>query len=174
MKRLILFSLAAVVGVLLLSPGSASAQMVYPPGPPAYGPGFQTPLSPYLNLLRGGMTAANYYIGTIPEFQRRQDARVLQGQINTALNYSTGVLGQAQLTAEEAQMLRPLKSAGHPTSFGNTGPYFSGGGMAAGMGGAGMATRPPFPQPAQQGRQGPLGAMPPRNPMTGVGVGGGR
>src|SRR5260370_31720403 len=31
-------------------------------------------LSPYLNLLRGGNPAANYYLGVVPEVERRNNA----------------------------------------------------------------------------------------------------
>jgi hypothetical protein len=33
-------------------------------------------LSPYLNMLRGGDPAANYFLGTLPDFQRRQEDAV--------------------------------------------------------------------------------------------------
>src|SRR5207247_6563256 len=36
------------------------------------GGGFGRPgLSPYLNMLRGGSPAANYYLGVVPEFERQ-------------------------------------------------------------------------------------------------------
>ena len=43
----------------------------FSPGP-AYGPGYQTQLSPFLNLLRGGDASANYFLGVVPEQQRRR------------------------------------------------------------------------------------------------------
>src|SRR5262245_50914336 len=64
------------LGLILLS-GSASAQVVSPYQPPVYGgrpaAGLATRpnLSPFLNLLRGGSPAANYYLGVIPERDRR-------------------------------------------------------------------------------------------------------
>src|SRR5262245_36061466 len=105
MKRLILVPLVAFAG-LLLPDGSALAQMTYPYGPPAYGPFYRPMLSPYLNLLRGGDPAANYFLGVLPEFQRRENARVFGVAIQ-------GLEQRAEtpaLTPEELELLTPLKS----------------------------------------------------------------
>jgi hypothetical protein len=84
---------------------------------PRYGVGFQPGLSPYLNLLRGGNPAANYYLGTIPEFERRQNAQVFQSELNELdqkVSRETVELGLAE----------PIGTTGHITAFGNTGNYF--------------------------------------------------
>jgi len=66
----------ALVGLIALSPLAtpvASAQLG-PRRPPQYGPGYRPQLSPYLNLIRGGDQAANYFLGVQPEQRRRADA----------------------------------------------------------------------------------------------------
>ena len=79
MRKHLTWILIALVGLA----GSASAQFggspggsganLGPPRPPQYGPNYRPALSPYLNLLRGGDPAANFFLGTVPEFQRRAD-----------------------------------------------------------------------------------------------------
>jgi hypothetical protein len=54
--------------------GRGAGAMLGPPQPPQYGLNYRPNLSPYLNLLRGGDPAANFFLGTVPEFQRRSDA----------------------------------------------------------------------------------------------------
>ncbi len=119
MKRLILAPLAALLGLLVLNVAPAAAQNVYPFQPPRYGPGYQTPLSPYLNFLRGGDPAANYFLGVQPEFQRRQDRNQIYGSIQGISN----LLPRRPGIFEE-DIDRPLPSSGHPTAFGYTGSYF--------------------------------------------------
>jgi hypothetical protein len=170
MKRLNVFSGAVIAALAFAGVRPAMAQNVYPYGPPSYGPYSQTQLSPYLNFLRGGLPAANYYVGTLPEFQRREQAKVFQGEITTAINYANNPVGGA-LLPDETGLLRPLPQAGHPTAFGYTGNYFGGGTLPGGGGMAGMGRPPVRTQPPQQSRQGPLGAMPPANPFSGQGFG---
>src|SRR4051794_13099408 len=92
MKRLLLISAALAPVVLLAAPGGARAQAIFPGSGPGYGSGYtnysgiagysgysrtaasQTPFqatprpafSPYLELLRGGSPAANYFLGVVP------------------------------------------------------------------------------------------------------------
>jgi hypothetical protein len=93
--------------ILLLITNEASAQYPGNPyqnfnrfGPPTpggpYGPG----LSPYLNLLRGGLPAVNYYNGVLSE-----------QEVNTV-----------QPGTED--LLPTLPGTGHPTAFGYSGSYF--------------------------------------------------
>jgi hypothetical protein len=142
MKRLVFVLLASLIP---LSAGTARAQFA-PPSRPNYGPGYKPPLSPYLNLLRGGDQAANYFLGTIPEQQRRLNATQFATEIN-ALDQRT--LG-AVLTPE-ASIYQILPGTGHPTAFGTTGyyfgntnPYGAGGGQRplAGRGQQGQQPRP--------------------------------
>ncbi|NBO92273.1 MAG: hypothetical protein EBV06_08165 [Planctomycetia bacterium] len=77
--RLLMF-IAIIVSICISSP--CHAQHLGPPMVPTYGP-FQRPgLSPYLNMLRNGggnqfsngTAAANYFLGVVPETQRRSNA----------------------------------------------------------------------------------------------------
>jgi len=114
MNRLILALLISI----LFSAGTASAQFLPPTGP-NYGPGYRPGLSPYLNLLRGGNTAANYYLGTLPEIQRRANAQLFGAQLS---ELDQLILGKAP--PEETRLFTPLPDSGHPTMFGNTFSYF--------------------------------------------------
>src|SRR3954469_14020477 len=119
MKRKLVAGLLAV-GVMALVCDTASAQA---PNPgryqrPLYGPGYRPQLSPYLNLLRGGDPAANYYLGTLPEMQRRANAQTFSSEIS---ELDRRVLGN--VPTEETRLFQPLPGSGHPTAFGNTGSY---------------------------------------------------
>jgi hypothetical protein len=74
-------------------------------------------MNPYLNLIRPGSPAINYFSGVLP--QREQ--RVFQQQFGQSLLD----LEQRAAPAMEAEDLVPaLPSTGHPTQFGYTGSYF--------------------------------------------------
>jgi hypothetical protein len=121
MKRFLGVMVAALAGVVLAR-SPARAQMVYPYSRPNYGPGYQPQLSPYLNFLRGGDPAANYYLGTLPEFQRRANAKQFGAAIN-ALNLDLYTQSTAQPV--DPLLFQPLMQAGHPTVFNNTLTYFN-------------------------------------------------
>jgi hypothetical protein len=132
MKPLLFAALAAAAG--LLTAGAAPAQYFNPalPGQPLYGPGSRPMLSPYLDLTRGGIPAVNYYLGTIPEIQRRNNAQVFRSAIlDLEARTSTGAV---PLLTEEEELLRPLPSTGHPTAFGVSAGYFGVGTTASGGG----------------------------------------
>ena len=106
----------AAVALALIIASAASAQPG-PPNAPRYGVGFRPGLSPYLNLLRGGDPAANYYLGTIPEFERRQNSQVFR---NSLIELDAKVSQEAV----ELGLAEPIGATGHVTAFGNTGGYF--------------------------------------------------
>lgn len=152
MKR---FTLALLATLIPLSTQMARAQFA-PPTRPNYGPGYRPPLSPYLNLLRGGDPSANYFLGTIPEQQRRYNAQVFSSEIS-ALDQRT--LGNV-LTPEQA-LFQTLPGTGHATAFGTTGYYF--GSMNPYGPSAqrpGIGRQGPQGQPAQQGQTGQPGQSP--------------
>ncbi len=122
MKRSILPLLAALFVLLALGVDPAAAQFAYPFQPPRYGPGYQTQLSPYLNMLRGGDPAANYYIGVVPEFQRREDRNRIYNSLQTMPNRLPAPPG----ITEEIDFDTPLPPTGHPTALGYTGSYLGG------------------------------------------------
>jgi hypothetical protein len=132
MARLKIALLPAAVAVLCFAAGTASAQP-RPYNAPQYGVGYHPPLSPYLDLLRGGNIASNYFLGTIPEIERRQNAQLFQTELfklDQKISQETVELGIAD----------PIGTTGHVTAFGNTGGYF------------GSLTGRPGPPPAQQAR----------------------
>ena len=106
------------------SPGKAQAP--YPPMSPyarpgmgVYGPyGPSSPiLSPYLNLIRPGSPAINYFGGVIPERQRL----LFQQEFGQSLLDVEQRLGAAP---EGEELLPTLSTTGHPTQFGYYGSYF--------------------------------------------------
>jgi hypothetical protein len=135
MKQLLLAALAAAAG--LLAAGPAPAQYYSPNfNRPAYGPGYRPMLSPYLDLTRGGDPAVNYFLGTIPEFQRRSNAAAFSSAI---LDLEARTTNVGPTLTEEALLLTPLPGTGHPTAFGVTSGYFGAGAPAAPGGGVNRA-----------------------------------
>ena len=121
MKRFILARLAVLSTWLGLAAVPAAAQNVFPYQQPQFRPGWQTPLSPYLNMLIPGNTAINYYALTEPQFQRRQNYnqmnQTIQGIINQ-LPQGPGIMSEEDFNA-------PMTATGHPTAVNYTGSYFS-------------------------------------------------
>jgi hypothetical protein len=124
MKR----TLVLAVALLLFGATSASAQPGYYPRSP-YSSSFQPPLSPYLNLLRGGSPSANYFLGVLPAMDR-----------NSAVNaVLTDGLAPRRVLAEDRdyftagdQLLPPPNpETGHPVRFLNYGNYYNLGGPQA-------------------------------------------
>ena len=111
--------------IFLLTTNAATAQYPGNPyqnlnrfGPPTpggpYGPG----LSPYLNLLRGGLPAVNYYNGVLTE----RDRRLFQQQAGQSILGLEQEVGAVQPGEED--LLPTLPGTGHPTAFGYSGSYF--------------------------------------------------
>lgn len=111
---------AVACGVLaLLAAGQARGQYS-PAGRPTAAPYAKPPvMSPYLDLVRGANTPAiNYFLGSRPEFQRREDSfelRQLQGDFAN----SQRTLGRLE---EDEQ--RTLGPTGHATYFMNLSPFY--------------------------------------------------
>jgi hypothetical protein len=120
MKRFIRTALAVPLACMVFAAAPASAQNIYPYQSPRYGPGWQTPLSPYLNLLIPGNVAVNYYGLVEPQFQARQFQNVttqtLQGMLNQ-FPLPPGALLEEDFNA-------PMRATGHPTAVNYTGSYF--------------------------------------------------
>jgi hypothetical protein len=124
MNRLLLVSLGAAIA--LMAAGSERADAQYNPyfpsasqqrpfGPLPYS---QSPISPYLNLAPNNRLSTNYFLGTLPEFDRRA---------NNFL-FSSAIYNLDQRMSYPAQ--RPdgigptLNETGHPVYFGNYGTYY--------------------------------------------------
>jgi hypothetical protein len=127
MRPAILAALALGL-VLTAATGTASAQSgsfgpygpIYRPGPfPRGTPG----LSPYLDLTRGGNRAANFFLGTVPEIERRRNAAQFGAAIS---DLERKVNTPAETGAED--LVPTLPGTGHPVAFMNTYPYFNLGG----------------------------------------------
>ncbi|MGH7172705.1 MAG: hypothetical protein ACRELG_20685 [Gemmataceae bacterium] len=160
MKRLIRAAVAVLLAWLGLAAVPAVAQNTYPYQAPAYGAGWQTPLSPYLRMLLPGNTAVNYYSLVQPQFQQRQFRNQTNQTIQGLLNQIPPPPG---ITEEDVN--RPMNATGHPTVFNYTGSYFStltgqpfvgeGTSMQQGrMGAAGGAMRPGGRPSAMMGMRG--------------------
>jgi hypothetical protein len=164
-----------IVAVVFGTAGAASAQFGQPgggyggyglggPGYGGYSGGYSNvqpniynpqnqPLSPYLNLLRGGNAATNYYYGVRPGTM----GGFGQGGIGapfTAMGGNRQPFFPQLANAPDPDQPREvgigdvLPPAGHPVMFNNTMGYFPspfgqrGGGQRGGLAGVGQ-TRPP-------------------------------
>lgn len=125
--------LALLTLFIVAAAAHAQPSSTYPYNLNLYGPGVVSPynssftrpgpnLSPYLNLLRGGNPAANYYLGVVPEVERR----------NNAAAFSAGILDLARRIenppAESDELFPTLQQTGHPVQFFNYSYYFGSGG----------------------------------------------
>jgi hypothetical protein len=117
----------AVLGTLACSSG-ARAQYPGQPRPTASSPAY----SPYLNLLRPGNTANNYYGLVRPQLD-------FQNQVST-LQQQYGALNQT-VNGQPADQQLALPATGHGAVFMNYGRYYPGmaGGRAGGRPGAAPA-----------------------------------
>lgn len=80
-------------------------------------------LSPFLNLRRGGSPAANYFLGVLPE----QDRRTNKAEVNAALN-DLERRGEAPGSTDDllgTSRNLSLPPTGHATYFGNYGGFYS-------------------------------------------------
>lgn len=116
MNRSIRFAIVMLGLALFCS--ESQAQFQNPNAP--RGQGFGRPrISPYLNLLRGGDPASNFYLGT--RRQRRQNA--------TNQTFRGAILEldrRAPTVSEDLQgYFAPLGTTGHRTAFQNYGAYYS-------------------------------------------------
>src|SRR5947209_2430626 len=113
----------AIAAVLLF--GSAAWGQYAPQnrnGGPWNNPYAQPRLSPYLNLLPGGSPSANYYLGVVPERERRLD----ELRVNQELN-DLERRGTEPLSPDVEALVPTLPETGHPTAFMALNPYFGGG-----------------------------------------------
>jgi hypothetical protein len=117
-----------VIGALaLLLTGAARAQS---PGtlntggyaPNMYNRGTQ-PLSPYLNMLRGGNPAVNYFYGVAPGTQSNAFAGMFGGGGAQRQTFFPGADYLTDLL-EEPRDATKVQPTGHPAGFNNTLSYF--------------------------------------------------
>ncbi|HEY1380612.1 MAG TPA: hypothetical protein VGF55_27675 [Gemmataceae bacterium] len=122
--------LAALL-TLAIGPAVRAQAPGQPPGSPFGGPARASSptFSPYLNLLRPGNQAVNYYGLVRPQFEFRSGLDQLQQQYGT-LSREVNAPNQAGPTE--------LPATGHAVSFMNTRGYFGGLGANRGGGRPGM------------------------------------
>ena len=130
------------VGVLLLLPPAVRAQMTGPTNPSGYAPNMYNraaqPLSPYLNLLRGGNNAVNYFYGVRPGTQPNAFTGMFgAGGAGQRMTFFPGADVLTDLLEEPRDATR-VNPTGHPAGFNNTLNFFgptSGQFFARGAGG---------------------------------------
>lgn len=117
--------------LVALAVGTASAQ-----GPGATPPAARQgqPLSPYLNLLRGGNNAVNYYYGVRPGSGAGYQGMMNQANAGPRQTFFPVVDTLADLLSEESRGAPRLPPTGHPVGFNNTMNYFGPGPSAARLG----------------------------------------
>ena len=118
--------------------------------PPGTNPGGGPRLSPYLNLLRGGNPAANYYLGVVPEIDRRRYEAISQAQIQ-GLQVATSL---PPVNPEDTDLTVATSITGHPAVFNSTAAYFGGVG--------------PVPTPGRNVPMSPVTPPPAAKPATGA------
>ena len=130
--------LALTIFALALAAGPARAQVPGPANPAGNVPNAynrQTqPLSPYLNLLRGGNTAVNYFYGV-----RQGTGAGFQGMMNQAnlgprQTFFPVVDTLAEFQSPEDRAAPRMAPTGHPVGFNNTMNYFGPGPSPARLG----------------------------------------
>lgn len=112
---------------LVVVSGIASAQVPGPtnpgsPAPNAYNRASQ-PLSPYLNLLRGGNTAVNYFYGVRPGTQAGAFNGMFSQTGGPRQTYFPGADTLADLL-DDPRDIGKVGPTGHPAGFDNTLNYF--------------------------------------------------
>jgi hypothetical protein len=128
-------------------PGSLYGQYYNPYSQqPGTNPGGAPRLSPYLNLLRNNNPAVNYYLGVVPEIDRRR----FQRQTTSAITGLEQRLATPVLNPEDTDLAVAVSVTGHPAVFMNTATYF---------GGAGAVPLAP--------RAVPMSPLPPARPAAG-------
>ncbi len=146
MRRRAIAALAASLVTLLASAEAAVAQFQPPLASRAaslQGPLAPSPaLSPYLNLVRGANTPGiNYFLGTLPEFDRRAFESATLSTFPQIGGYPAPV--QPQLPVD-INAFPTLPQTGHFSAFQTFGTYYQFGGQQP---------RPYYPYNPQQGRQ---------------------
>jgi hypothetical protein len=145
MQKLRIIALACLGWVVLGSGREVAAQYVNPYYPrPAYGPSSGPALSPYLDLRRGGNPATNYFLGTLPELDRRAADTAYRAAI---LNLDVRT---SSITRDVSGIVEILPGTGHPVLFQSFGPYYNLGAPGRTII-APTATAPPSKAPPSRG-----------------------
>jgi hypothetical protein len=116
-------------GALAALPQAARAQTTGPANPGGYAPNMYNraaqPLSPYLNLLRGGNNAVNYFYGVRPGTQSNAFTGMFPGGgMGQRQTFFPGAAYLTDVLDEEPRDATRVNPTGHPTGFNNTLNYF--------------------------------------------------
>jgi hypothetical protein len=115
MKRFIVVGGLMTVWLLMSAPSVFAQQR--PPVQPIQPvrPTVSPALSPYLNLLRGGNPATNFYLGVVPEQQRRSNEALFGRTINQVLPRVDNLQARPSVEEEIARIAAPSVPAGFNT-----------------------------------------------------------
>ena len=116
------------ISMFLMTPTGARAQITSPANPSGYAPNMYNrsgqPLSPYLNLLRGGNNAVNYFYGVRPGTQPGAYTGMFgQTSAGPRMTFFPGADTFADF-AEDPRDPSKVAPTGHAASFNNTLNYF--------------------------------------------------
>jgi hypothetical protein len=151
MSRLVACAAAGLL--LLVSVQQASAQGASA-RVPNFRPYWRQPLTPYLDIARGGSPAINYFLGTLPEQERRANFGFLSSELqdldNRVLNAAIGLNVVNPILPGG-----PEKSTGAHPVFGTTGPFYGNTGSFYGSNGPrfGVVPQPQIGEPVTRRRQ---------------------
>jgi hypothetical protein len=120
MKRFLFASFAAL-GVVVTGVFQEALAQVYPYYQSPYNRYPQPALSPYLNLLRGGSPSANYFLGVLPE----RDRRAMDLQFRNSISDIDRRLATPAPEAIELGERPRLPPTGHATYFSNYSSYYN-------------------------------------------------
>jgi hypothetical protein len=126
MRIIVSWTFAVACVLALVSPGGAQTPYnPYPLRSPADLTNQGANLSPYLNLLRPGSPSANYYLGVVPEMQRRAYTESSLNDISSLFRATGRQQAQVEDLFGATAVLPKNPPTGHPVGFLNYGPYFS-------------------------------------------------
>jgi hypothetical protein len=117
----------AIGTLALVFTGAARAQFPGMPSANAFAPNMYNrgtqPLSPYLNMLRGGNPAVNYFYGVQPGTQSNAFMGIFGGAGSQRLTFFPGADYLTDIL-EEPRDATKVQPTGHPAAFNNTLSYF--------------------------------------------------
>ena len=125
--KIIVIAAVTLTSILLL-PESGAAQNTNPSNPSGNAPNMSNrnaqPLSPYLNLLRGGNTAVNYFNGVRPGTQPSAFSGMFgQSGAGPRMTFFPGADTLADFS-DDPRDASKVAPTGHGTAFNNTLNYF--------------------------------------------------
>jgi hypothetical protein len=125
-RRLLRWCLPTFVATLVVvSPGAAQGPLQSPGYRGLYNAFNRPTVTPYLNLTRPGNPAANYYMGVVPEFERRE----FEERSSDAINTLGREIGDRRVTDDPLfdprQLIPRLPQTGHPVGYLNYGSYYN-------------------------------------------------